>query len=143
MKAMVVAVFILLTACSSAGEPVSTSATASLTVTTTTPPTTASTPSTTTTLPPLAAIAYTEIAAGLPFPILVTFRPSDGVTFIATKDGQVWTLESERPTPFLDISDRVTNSGEQGLLGMVWHPTDPTRMFLHYTDLNGDTNVSE
>jgi glucose/arabinose dehydrogenase len=147
MKATVVAVLILLTACSSAGEPVSTStsvsSTASTVTTITTTPTTTPAPSTTTTLPPLAGITYTEIAAGLPFPILVTFRPSDGVTFLATKDGQVWTLGPEGPAPFLDITDRVTNSGERGLLGMAWHPTDPTRLFLHYSDVNGDTTVSE
>lgn len=149
MKATVVALLTLLAACSSAGEPVSTStsaASSSASVTTgTTVPTTASTVSTTTTtpLPPLAGITYTEIAAGLPFPILVTFRPSDGVTFLATKDGQVWTLGPEGPAPFLDITDRVTNSGERGLLGMAWHPTDPTRLFLHYSDVNGDTTISE
>jgi hypothetical protein len=26
---------------------------------------------------------------------------------------------------------------------MAWHPTDPTRLFLHYSDANGNTTVSE
>lgn len=137
-------VWLLLVACSSAGEPVSTSASAAPVTTLTAPSTTATTlPAATTTLPALAGITYTEIATGLPFPILVTFRPSDGMTFLGTKNGQVWTLGPEGPAPFLDISDRVRNSGEQGLLGMAWHPSDPTRLFVHYSDVNGDTTISE
>jgi len=144
MKAMVVVVFMLLAACSSAGEPVSTTSAPVAVTTVTTVPTTVSTPSTTTTtLAPLASITYTEIATGLPFPVVVTFRPSDGLIFLATKDGQVWTLGPEGPAQFLDITDRVANSGERGLLGMAWHPTDPSRLFLHYSDLNGDTTISE
>ena len=26
---------------------------------------------------------------------------------------------------------------------MAWHPTDPDRLFLHYSDNNGDTVISE
>ena len=106
---------------------------------------TSTTAATTTTapLPPLAGLAYTEIATGLPFPVLFTFRPADGQNFILTKNGQVWGLTENGPEEFLDISDRVTDSGERGLLGMAWHPTDPDRLFLHYSDLNGDTTISE
>ena len=101
--------------------------------------------STTTAAPPtaLTGLTYTEIATGLPFPVLFTFRPTDGANFIVTKDGQVWSLTDTGPEVFLDISDRVANSGERGLLGMAWHPTDPARLFLHYSDLNGDTVISE
>ena len=98
---------------------------------------------TTTTKGALAGLVYTEIATGLPFPVLFTFRPADAQNFIATKNGQVWAVTDDGPEVFLDISDRVTNSGERGLLGMAWHPTDPDRLFLHYSDLEGDTVVSE
>lgn len=94
-------------------------------------------------MPPLTGLTYTQIATGLPFPVLFTFRPSDGQNFILTKNGQVWLLTVNGPEEFLDISERVTNSGERGLLGMAWHPTDPERLFLHYSDLNGDTVISE
>lgn len=116
----------------------------SSTTTTTTGATTTTDPTTTTApLPALTSLAYTEIATGLPFPVLFTFRPSDGQNFILTKNGQVWILTENGPEEFLDISDRVTNSGERGLLGMAWHPTDPERLFLHYSDNNGDTVISE
>ncbi|HSL27181.1 MAG TPA: PQQ-dependent sugar dehydrogenase, partial [Acidimicrobiia bacterium] len=71
------------------------------------------------------------------------FRPSDGQTFVITKNGQVWSLADSGPAVFLDISDQVRNSGEQGLLGAAWHPTEADRLLLHYSDGNGDTVVSE
>jgi glucose/arabinose dehydrogenase len=71
---------------------------------------------------------------------MLTTRADDEATYFATKDGQVWRLGEGA---ILDISDRVTNSGEQGLLGMAWHPTDRDRLFIHYSDPNGDTTISE
>lgn len=147
MRSRLIVVAVLLAACTNGpGEP---------TVTTSLPPVTTSTapvlptttettvPLTTTTAPPLQRLTYTQVAADLPFPTNLTFRPSDGAIFFTTKDGLVWTLGPDGAAPFLDISGLVRNSGEQGLLGMAWHPTDPSRLFLHYSDRNGDTNISE
>ncbi len=53
------------------------------------------------------------------------------------RDGQISSNE------VLDIRRRVRNSGEQGLLGLALHPTDPARLFVHYSDNSGDTVVSE
>jgi len=46
---------------------------------------------------------------------------------------------------FLDISSRVTCCGEQGLLGLAFHPSFETnrRFFVDYTDTNGDDVVAE
>lgn len=149
MRSRLLVVVFLIAACSSAGDPVTTITTTatgtSLDSTSTTATSTTTDEATTTTapLPALTGLAYTEIAAGLPFPVLFTFRPSDGQDFILTKNGQVWIMTENGPEVFLDISDRVTNSGERGLLGMAWHPTDPDRLFLHYSDRNGDTVISE
>ena len=43
----------------------------------------------------------------------------------------------------LDITQQVTFRGEQGLLGLALHPTDPTRLFVHYSNRAGHTVVSE
>lgn len=43
------------------------------------------------------------------------------------------------PTPFLDLTSSVTFSGEQGLLGMAFAPAAPNRVFINYTNTNGDT----
>ena len=47
-------------------------------------------------------------------------------------------------TPFLDIRQRIESGGERGLLGLAFAPDFPTdpRLFVDYTDLNGDTVVS-
>ena len=140
--------------CSGSGEPISTTSTATIEPSVTSTPsavTTAtsgqSTPGQSTTtaepLPALQALTYTEIAAGLPFPTMISARPADGALFFITKDGQVWEFAEAAPEPVMDISDLVVNRGEQGLLGMAWHPTDASRLFLHYSDVNGDTTIVE
>src|SRR5215212_10058298 len=45
---------------------------------------------------------------------------------------------------FLDIADRITSGGERGLLGLAFHPDFPKdpRLFVDYTDEQGDTRVS-
>jgi glucose/arabinose dehydrogenase len=47
--------------------------------------------------------------------------------------------------PFLDIRDRVRAGGEQGLLGMAFHPDYANNglFYVHYSDNSGDTNVVE
>jgi glucose/arabinose dehydrogenase len=47
--------------------------------------------------------------------------------------------------PFLDIRKEIASGGERGLLGLAFHPDFPSdpRLFVDYTDLNGDTVVSE
>jgi glucose/arabinose dehydrogenase len=46
--------------------------------------------------------------------------------------------------PFLDITGRLASGGERGLLGLAFHPDYPTdpRIFVDYTDRDGDTVVS-
>src|SRR5256886_3473424 len=46
---------------------------------------------------------------------------------------------------FLDIRDRVTSGGEQGLLSVAFHPAYARnhRFYVDYTDKNGDTRVVE
>jgi glucose/arabinose dehydrogenase len=47
--------------------------------------------------------------------------------------------------PFLDVTDRIASGGERGLLGLAFHPDYAAngRFYVDYTDLNGDTVVSE
>jgi len=46
---------------------------------------------------------------------------------------------------FLDIRDRITSGGEQGLLSVAFHPNYARnhRFYVDYTDRNGDTRVIE
>lgn len=107
--------------------------------------TSASAPSTTlqTTLPPLAGLAYQPVA-DLSFPTMMTARPGDEVALVAQRSGPIRTLSpAGLGDVILDLSDSTTTEGERGLLGLARHPHDGTRLFVHYTDRNGDTVISE
>ncbi len=79
------------------------------------------------------------------FPVQVVARPGEGTAYVITKRGEVRALVGAEvaPEPVLDISDRVRNEGERGLLSIALHPSDPSRLYLHYSDSVGDTVVSE
>ncbi|HEY8370908.1 MAG TPA: PQQ-dependent sugar dehydrogenase, partial [Thermodesulfobacteriota bacterium] len=86
------------------------------------------------------------VASGLSFPLLLTAPPGDtSRLFIVEKGGTIRIVENGRllPTPFLDISALVSKGGEQGLLGLAFHPDyrDNRRFFVNYTDTEGDTQV--
>jgi glucose/arabinose dehydrogenase len=67
--------------------------------------------------------------------------------FVAEQDGRIIVLRGgvPQPRPFLDISARVMNAGEQGLLSVVFHPDYERnrRFYVYYTDLSGNNNVVE
>jgi glucose/arabinose dehydrogenase len=71
---------------------------------------------------------------------------SPELLFIAERGGVIHVLEASglRPQPFLDLSSIVLNDGgEQGLLGLAFHPDYATngRFFVHYSDVNGGDSV--
>lgn len=65
--------------------------------------------------------------------------------FIVEQTGivRIWTGSSLLVTPFLDIGSLITGGGEQGLLGLAFHPDYEVNGFFYvnYTDLSGDTVV--
>lgn len=96
-------------------------------------------------LPPLDSLSY-ELVAELPFPVQVTARPGEDFAYVVLKEGVIVVLDpaTGETTTVLDISSRVLDRGEQGLLAMALHPTDPTRVFVHYSSRDdGRTTVSE
>lgn len=118
--------------------------------TTPAPDTTATLPTTPTTVPPPpplgeVGIALVPVAAGLSNPVLVTARTGDDRLFVVEQPGVVLALTpgGDRET-ILDLRSRVEYGGEQGLLGLAFHPTDPDRTFLHYSAAgSGDTVLEE
>jgi glucose/arabinose dehydrogenase len=95
----------------------------------------------------LQGLAYERVATGLPFAVFATAPEGDERLFIVTKDGQIWIHDGSGVVerPFLDIRDLVRNDGEQGLLGLAFHPAypDDPRFFVHYSDDAGDTVLAE
>lgn len=98
--------------------------------------------------PAAVQLSLRPVAQGLTAPLLVT-DPGDGSgrLFVVQQTGQIRIVRDEQvlARPFLDISDRLVSGGEQGLLGLAFHPQYARngRFFVNYTDVNGDTVVSE
>jgi glucose/arabinose dehydrogenase len=117
----------------------------------TTPSTTA--PTTTTSSRPRPTAPLSEVNVDVaPFgdgfgqPVFATARRSDGRLFVVDQAGSIVAVDlfaSGFRQPILDITDRVRSGGEQGLLGLAFHPTEPDRMFVHYSARDGSTTVSE
>lgn len=88
------------------------------------------------------------VVEGLESPIGIA-HADDGSErlFVIEQGGRIQLVEdgSDSAQVFLDISDRLVSGGEQGLLGLAFHPSyeDNGRLFVNYTDRNGDTVVSE
>ncbi|MGH7518802.1 MAG: PQQ-dependent sugar dehydrogenase [Gemmatimonadales bacterium] len=92
------------------------------------------------------ALALETVSNDLVFPVDLTSPPGDPRLFVAEKGGRIRIIESGAvlPTPFLDLSDRVSTGGEQGLLGLAFDPDYATngRFVVNYTDPAGDTRIS-
>ncbi|MGZ8438836.1 MAG: PQQ-dependent sugar dehydrogenase, partial [Candidatus Limnocylindrales bacterium] len=88
------------------------------------------------------------VADGLTGPVDVA-DPGDGSgrLFVVEQAGRIRIVRGGRVAdgPFLDIGAEVKSGGEQGLLGLAFHPDFPAdpRFFVDYTDLDGNTVVSE
>jgi glucose/arabinose dehydrogenase len=81
------------------------------------------------------------VVSGLRSPLDVAWRPDDPASiFVVEQGGQVRIVRDGAvvDVPFLDIGGLVTAGGEQGLLGLAFHPgpNDP-RFFVYYTALDG------
>ena len=96
--------------------------------------------------------------AELDEPVALAARPGSKDLYIAEKGGRIRLIDVEedrfgedagkltyelQTTPLLDISDRVINEGERGLLGMAFS-TDGRKLYLDYTrQPDGHTEVVE
>ena len=96
-----------------------------------------------------AEVGLAQFASGLEFPVDLTHAgDGTGRIFVVEKPGRIKIVRDGEVEAgsFLDIEQKVRSSGsEQGLLGLTFHPKFPEngRFFVNYTDLNGDTVVSE
>ncbi len=75
---------------------------------------------------PIATITLQPLASGFNAPLDVE-QPSDGSKrlFVVEQGGTIRIIQAGivLPTPFLDISSKVTTGGEMGLLGLTFHPS--------------------
>lgn len=96
-----------------------------------------------------AEVGLAEFASGLDSPVDLTHAgDGTGRIFVVEKPGRIKIVRDGKVEAgsFLDIEQKVRSSGyEQGLLGLTFHPkfSENGRFFVNYTDLDGDTVVSE
>jgi glucose/arabinose dehydrogenase len=89
-------------------------------------------------------------ATGFGRPVFITAAgDGSGLLYVVEQRGRIFAVSSDgkrETTPFLDLRDRVSQSGnERGLLGLAFHPgyADNGRLFVDYTARNGDVVVAE
>lgn len=99
--------------------------------------------------PPLRSqtISLQPVVAGLSSPVGV-YNAKDGSNrlFIVQQGGaiRIWNGSQLLVTPFLDIDPLTNGGGEQGMLGLAFHPNYKTNglFFISYTDLSGNTAIA-
>jgi hypothetical protein len=91
------------------------------------------------------ALRLVEVASGLQSPVHLTAPASDARLFIVEQPGRIRIVENGQllPTPFLDLTAKVSSGGERGLLSVAFHPQYAQNGFLYvnYTDQAGDTRI--
>jgi glucose/arabinose dehydrogenase len=99
-------------------------------------------------VPSLIHLGLAAVVGGLSSPLGVTSaRDGSGRLFVIEQTGAVRIVEdgSLRSAPFVDISRSVSHGGEQGLLGLAFHPSYKTngKLYLSYTDAQGTSIIRE
>lgn len=88
------------------------------------------------------------VASGLSKPVLlVGAGDGSGRRFVVEKTGTIRVIKGTTvlSKPLLDISASVSTGGEQGLLGLAFHPSYETnrRFYVNFTTVAGDTAINE
>jgi hypothetical protein len=82
-----------------------------------------------------------QVASGLDLPVAIA-RTNDTRLFIVLQRGRIVVFDGTAilPTAFLDIRSIVACCGEQGLLGLAFHPrfSENRLFYVYYTGLDGD-----
>src|SRR5262245_13828993 len=93
-------------------------------------------------------LTTTLVASGLITPVHVTAPPGDLERLFVVEQVTGWIRivkdSTTLPVPFLDIGSLITTSGEQGFLGLAFHPKYATngQFFVCYNDLAGAVTVA-
>ncbi|HUQ21818.1 MAG TPA: PQQ-dependent sugar dehydrogenase [Gaiellaceae bacterium] len=95
-----------------------------------------------------AAFKPRAVASGFSEPLYVTGAKGEpGRLYVVEQGGRIRVLQNgkRRAAPFLDIRRLVTAGGEQGLLGLAFHPSYPkvAKLYVQYTAGGGSTRVVE
>jgi glucose/arabinose dehydrogenase len=93
--------------------------------------------------PNVAPVVAVEPAGEFSQPVDLAGRPGDPALYVVEQAGTVVRAEAGRAAVVLDVSDLTDSTGEQGLLGLAFHPSEPLA-YVNYTTADaGDTVVAE
>lgn len=99
----------------------------------------------TTAIPAYAGIQLSLVAAGIPNLVDIE-HAGDSRLFLVDQAGRILVFDGTivGTTAFLDISDLVLFSGEQGLLGLAFHPSYQSNgyFYLNYVNNAGETVIA-
>jgi len=83
---------------------------------------------------------------GVPTAITATGESTDTRIFVAERHGLIHIVDQNKvsATPFLDISSKVKDEGEMGLLGLAFHPKFQNNgyFFVNYVDPGQNTVIA-
>ncbi len=96
---------------------------------------------------PAQSLTLEPIATGLARPVDIAHAgDGSGRLFIVLQDGRIVIHDGTGVlvSPFLDVTSLVSCCGEQGLLGLAFHPDYASNGFFYvnYTDTSGDTVIA-
>lgn len=96
----------------------------------------------------ITSIGAERIASGLLLPLFATAAPDDSTRlFVLEQTGQIKIVDlasnTTRSTPFLDLSSETVATGEQGLLGLAFHPDYATnhQFYVYVSTPSGDVEI--
>src|SRR5262245_41538400 len=92
-------------------------------------------------------VALQPVVSGLNSPVDIAFRPAragkPGTMYVVEQSGALRVVRDGRVAgTALDLSGNLSSGNEQGFLGATFSP-DGKRLYVDYTDANGDSNVDE
>jgi glucose/arabinose dehydrogenase len=94
-------------------------------------------------------LTFVRIAHGLSKPVFITHSgDNNGRLFVVEQTGRIRVIKKGvlQSTPFLDLRSKIsTAGGEQGLLGLAFHPDYKTnrKFYVNYTDRSGATVIAQ
>ena len=89
------------------------------------------------------SIVLTPYVDGFQAPVDIAWRAGDAAIYVVDQPGVITPIvDGVSGTAVLNITELVSYGGEQGLLGLAFHPTD-SLAYVNYTDTRGDTVIDE
>jgi glucose/arabinose dehydrogenase len=90
-------------------------------------------------------VTLAEVDFGFNGPVLLVADPAGGADFVVEQPGRIVRADGDAHAVALDIRDSVKFGGEQGLLGLAFHPdfARNSLAYVNYVDKNGRTVVAQ